>query len=264
MEQPDFPSEPALQIETLGGFRIWREGLEVGPAAWGREKALHLFQFLVTYRQARMHKEQIIVLLWPQADLDTGDRDFKVALNALTRAIEPERAPRAASRFVLRVEGTYQLNPQEMDVDADRFEAAVIAGNERLADHPAEAIPFYQQAAALYGGDYLPERRFMDWSSAERERLQTLALASMNQLGELLLEGNPLESLRLSEAILKIDSVWESAYRLQMQAHYRTGNRPLALRTYRQCQTVLLDEFALEPLPETQRLYEEIRSARAL
>jgi two-component SAPR family response regulator len=246
----------------LGGFRVWRDNQEIEPAAWQREKALHLLQFLVTTRRRYLHKEQIIDSLWPELELETGDRDFRVALNAVNKALEPERRPRAEPRFIHRYELTYGLNTEEILVDADIFETWIAEANQVLPADVESAIRRYHEAVALYTGDYLPERRYEDWSSGERERLQVLALNSMTTLANLLIERSPLESIRLTQRVLTIDPVWEDAYRIQMKAYIAQGNRPLALRTYQQCQRVLEQEFAVAPLPETRKLVEQIRDAR--
>lgn len=264
MNSPELDKPPqrlavALRIQTLGGFRVWRDDVEIDSIAWGREKALHLFQFLVTERSRSIHKEQIIDSLWPHLDLETGDRDFKVALNAINQALEPERKPRAEPRFVRRLGLAYGLALEETWVDADAFEAIVTAGNKARPKDAQTAIECYQAAVALYKGDYIPERRYEDWTSAERERLQALALGTMTTLADLSLGHNPLESIRLTQRVLILDPVWEEAYRVQMKAYLAQGNRPLALRTYQQCVEALEREFAIEPLPETQALYEEIR-----
>jgi two-component SAPR family response regulator len=250
-----------LKIKTLGGFCLWRNGVEIEPALWGREKALHLFQFLVTARRrtSHLHKEQIIDRLWPELNSIEGDRDFKVALNAIFKVLEPERPPRTESRFIQRQGLVYSLNLAEIWVDADAFEKWIALGNKTLTNDPSGAIEPYQQALALYGGDYLPERRYEDWSSAERERLHLLALGAMTTLAKLLVERSPLESIRLTQHVLSIDPVWEDAYRVQMQAYLAQGNRPLVQRTYRQCVEMLERELGVEPLPETQRLYRQAR-----
>jgi two-component SAPR family response regulator len=249
----------SLRVHTLGGFRVWRDGVEVHVEAWGRQKAIHLFQFFVTRRGQPLHKEQIIDRLWPELDFDTGDRDFKVALNAVYKAIEPEREARAPSRFILRHGLTYQLDLEEAWVDAGAFEAHVEAGNRLSAGDLAAALERYRRAVDLYEGDYLPERRYEDWSSAERERLRLLALGTMIRLADLLVEVNPLESLRLTQRVLALEPVWEDAYRVQMQAYLSSGNRPMVIRTYQRCAEVLKREFELEPLPETRQIYASVR-----
>ncbi|MBX3015581.1 MAG: hypothetical protein KF832_28930, partial [Caldilineaceae bacterium] len=97
----------ALHVQTLGGFRVWRNGEEVPTTAWGREKAIHLFQFFITMRRQYVHKEQIMDRLWPDLDIDKGDRDFKVALNSINKALEPEREPRSEPLFVQRYSLAY-------------------------------------------------------------------------------------------------------------------------------------------------------------
>lgn len=254
-------SEAPLRIQTLGGFHVWHNGLKLGPAAWGREKALHLFQLFVTMRQSgtHLHKEQIIDRLWPEADLEGGDRDFKVALHTINKTLEPERKPRAEPHFIHRYGLTYGLNLEGVWIDADEFERLIAVGNQAKPSDEQTAIACYQQALALYKGDYLPERRYEDWSSAERERLQVLALGVMTTLANLMLSQSPLESIRLTQRVLRIDPIWEDAYRIQMQAYASQGNRPLAIRTYQQCVAALADELGLDPLPETLQLYQQIK-----
>lgn len=256
------PNEaPALRFQTLGGFRAWRGDREIRSTAWGREKALHLIQFLLTVRKQPLHKEQIIDRLWPQLDFEAGDRDFKVALHAIQNALEPERKPRTPSRYINRTGLAYGLELSLIDLDADEFEGAIAQGNHLLLEDEDQAIVQYQEAVELYAGPYLPERRYEDWSSLERERLHTLALATMSKLADLQVTRNPFESLRLTQRVLSLEPVWEDAYRTQMRAYLATGNRPMAIRTYRRCEQILMSEYGLEPLPETQALLEAVRGA---
>jgi DNA-binding SARP family transcriptional activator len=247
-----------LRIQTFGVFRVWINDREILPADWTREKALHLFQLLITLRRKRPHREQLIDLLWPDLDPETGDRDFRVALNAAQNALEPERKPRAPSHYIIRSELNYSLHPDETWIDADAFEDHLLLAHHANGKSPAEAAGHYQDALALYQGEYLSERRYEDWSASERERLRTLALGTMTRLADMLLESDPLETLRLAQRALEIDPLWENAYRIEMQAHLASGNRPMAIRAYEACKQVLSDEYGLEPLPETTQLFASI------
>lgn len=251
----------ALHVQTLGGFRVWYQGVEVPTTAWGREKAIHLFQFFITVRRQYVHKEQIMDRLWPDLDIEKGDRDFKVALNSINRALEPEREPRSEPLFVRRYGLAYGLDFENVWLDTEAMELLISAGNQAMLGSTPNAdfaIACYEAAVQLYHGDYLPERRYEDWTSAERERLQLLALNTMTTLAELLLQKMPLESIRLTQRVLSIDPVWEDAYRIQMRAFAAQRNRPMALRTYQRCTEVLAEEFGVDPLPETSELYDQI------
>ena len=257
--QKDRKSKAALRVTTLGGFRVERDGSGIKATAWGREKAIYLFQYFITNRRKQQHKEQIIAQLWPELDQEAGDRDFKVALNAVNKAIEPERQPRSQARFIQRFDLAYGINLNELWIDVDAFEENLAAGNQILESDPVSAIVYYQAAVELYKGDYLPERRYEDWTSGERERLGILAISAMTTLAELQIISNPRDSLRLTQQVLSEEPLWEEAYRVQMRVFQALGNRPMALKTYHQCVKILGEEFGIDPLPETKSIYDEIR-----
>ncbi len=251
----------AVQVQTLGKFQVWVGDEKVQEKDWGRDKTVQLFQFLVTARHRRgLHKEQIVDRIWEDLDEKAGDQVFKVALHGINKVLEPERVSRSEARFIVRQGLTYQLELEDMWIDADAMEQFIALGNQLLAIDPDAAKLAYQEAIALHQGVYLPNRLYEDWSSDERERLQVLALGATIALGELRLDENPLESIRLAQQALLLDPAWEDAYRLQMEAYFRKGNRPMAIKTYQQCEKILEEEFGIEPLLETKRLLKVIKA----
>lgn len=257
---PDL-ADAALRVQTLGGFRLWRAAVEVEPAEWGRDKAVQLFQFLVSRRRRRLTREQIVEALWPDSDPEAAERDFKVALNGVQRVLEPERAARAEPRFLRRFGPAYGLDADAIWIDAALLEAELAAGHAALPGDPETAAVHLRRATALYRGEFLPERRYEDWASAEAERLETLALGAMTTLAGLVVETNPLEALDLSQRVLAIDPIWEEAWRIQMRAHLAAGNRALALRAWERCVELMRREIGLDPLPATRAVHAAILAA---
>ena len=254
LEKKDLAS---ILVRTLGGFEVVRENISITSKQWGRDKTIQLFQFLITARQRHgLHKEQIIDRIW--GNIDNGDQTFKVALHGVNKVLEPDRKKRSESLYIVRQGITYQLDTSDIWIDAEEMENLISFGNNILKDDPLLAVQAYQKAIDLYKGLYLPNRLYEDWSSAERERLQILALGAYIQLAELLIKTNPLETIRLCQEALLIDPTWEDAYRLQMMAYMEKGNRPMAIKTYKKCVEILDREFALIPLPETTSLYQQI------
>ncbi len=248
-----------LKVETLGHFKVWRNGKAVQSKSWGRDKTLQLLQYLITTRQRRgMHKEQIIDRLWEESDGEAGDRDFKVAMHGINKALEPERKSREAPKFVVRQGLTYQLNFEAIALDVDILEDLVATGNEAIQADILTAQKAYSAAIKLYKGPYLPNRLYEDWTSVERERIQVLVLGTLINLAELIVDSNPLESIRLCQKAIGIDPSWEDAYRIQMKAYINRGNRPQALKVYGECEKVLDREYGIEPLPQTRALLREI------
>ncbi|HEY1014946.1 MAG TPA: bacterial transcriptional activator domain-containing protein, partial [Herpetosiphonaceae bacterium] len=246
------PPEP-LHIQTLGQARVWRGPVEI--TAWGRKSAVLLMGVLLTSRGEWLQREQICDLLWPEADPATAEAQFKVALNALSNALEPQRPPRSLGRPLERRGSAYRINPRAegLRLDAARFEELL----DRAADAGGAArAELLRRALALYQGDYLADCLYSDWARETRERLRGRFLAGACALAGLALDmGRLAEAERWAEAALARDACCEEAYQLLLRVHAAEGNRAQVCRVYERCAAALWCELGLEPLPQTTELY---------
>jgi DNA-binding SARP family transcriptional activator len=245
-----------LHVQTLGFFRVWRGEHEIPRAAWGRDKAVQLFQILLARRGRPLHREQLVDLLWP--DGKAAASALRVTLNALRQALEPDRAPEAESRFIQRQGESVLLNPDaDIRVDAEEFERLIGEAQATEARNPAQAPAVYRRALALYRGDFLPSALYEEWAGERRERLADLYLTTASHLAELLAaQGGYGDAIGLCHQILAHDPCWEEAYYLLMVCYSQQGNRSLALRTYARCAKHLRTELGVEPAPRTQALFQ--------
>jgi len=253
-----FKEKAIIKVATLGQFKVWRNGEAISSKAWGRDKTIQLFEFLIANRHRKsLHKELIMDQLWEDAD----DRDFKVAMHGINKALEPDRPARTEPAFIIRQGVSYQLDLEKIWIDVEAFEQLIIIGNNAINEDKESAILAYQNAIDLFEGMFLPNRIYEDWPAEERERTQVLILNTNISLAELLIDVNPTESIRLTQNAIAIDPCWEDAYRVQMQAYQAKGNRPQAIKTYKTCVDILDKEYGISPLPETNLLLEEIKKA---
>jgi DNA-binding SARP family transcriptional activator len=245
-----------ITVQTLGNFEVWVDGKKLNSRDWGREKSIQLFQFFLLARSRKaMLKDTIVDKLW-EDDLD--DQGFKVALHGINKALEPNRKSHSDTNFLQRNGHTYQLNTENIFIDSIAFEQLVSIGNQQLTENSKGSIAVFRKALEIYKGVFLPDRIYEDWSADERERLQLMYLGTCTELAELLLNENPIESIQIAQQTLLIDIAWEDAYRIQMQAYLKKGNRPMAIKTYQVCEKVLKEEFGIKPLPETRKVFEGI------
>jgi DNA-binding SARP family transcriptional activator len=261
LQEIEFHPGYQLRVQTLGPFRVWRGTEELDAREWRRTKARQLFQLLLTYRGRMLQREEIVNILWPDLEPDAVQRDFKVALNALNKALEPDRPPGTEPAYIVRHGTTYGLRPgADLWCDFDDFQRLIDRGDE-CQESPEDCSDAYRRALDLYQGEYLQEELYEDWSSEERERLLALYLRTAEKLAAVRLEqGHYDEAISLCRRILARDDCWERAYRLMMAAFARQGNRPRALRLYQTCEETLQRELDAEPGPATQRLYGQISS----
>jgi len=240
----------SLTVQTFGPFAVWRGAEAVTARDWQREKARQIFQLLLTYRGQWFYREQIVDHLWPHLPPDAAERDFKVALNTLAKALEPDRPRGAPSFFVIRRGNVYGLNPAaHVVVDADDF--------QQLAS--SDDVATLRRALSLYEDDYLPDSLYEDWSAPERQRLRHLYLTTAERLARHLLQAGSWEDvIEVCQTILARDNCWEAAYRLQMQAYGAQNNRSQVHAVYQRCVDTLRDELDVEPAPATQTLFQSL------
>jgi len=250
-----------IQVKTLGDFQVWLGHEKVNEREWKREKAKELFQLFITKRGTMLPKEEILSLVWKDHDYDAAQRDFKVALNALNKVIEPDRKVRTNPFFIQREESYYGMNKEAwIEVDADLFEEW-IEQSLRIEEHE-NRIDILVRALSLYEGDYLPGRLFEDWCMEERERLRSLYLQGAERLAKAYLEVDNLEGvIDWCNKIIEKDVCWEEAYRMLMYCYYRNQNRTMAIRVYEKCEKKLLQELGVRPLQQTRDLLERIKKA---
>lgn len=253
----DFKNNAEIRIKTLGGFSVVRNETIIDSKDWGRDKTLQLLQYFISSRKKNaLHKEQIMDNLWQ----DWNDRDFKVALHGINKVFEPERPSRTEPKYIIRQGLSYKIDLSKVWIDVEALEKYVIIGNKSINQNLDLSKKAYQNAIDLYKGSFLPNRIFEDWTSEEREKTQLLILNTYITLAEILIDENPLESIRLAQNAINIDATWEDAYRIQMKAYIKKGNRPQAIKTFLKCEIVLEEEYGISPLPETKKLLQEIES----
>jgi ATP/maltotriose-dependent transcriptional regulator MalT/DNA-binding SARP family transcriptional activator len=254
-----------LRIRTLGAFALWRGDQEVRDRDWRSSKARQLFQLLLTERGRALPRDRVLDALWPEMEADAAANNLRVTVNRLTKALEPDRPDGAPPTYVGQQGETYSFNTaSDHQIDTTEFAAAVAEGQraERRGQRQA-AVAAFRKAIEFYGGPYLPDNMYEDWTVVERERLAMLFNDAAIRLGALLLdEGAAHEVIGLAWRVLENEPAYEDAYRLLMRAHATLGERSTALRLYARCATILRDELGVEPLPETTALYHALREMR--
>lgn len=248
-----------LRIGLLGGFRVERGGWEVPPSAWQkRGKTQALVKLLALSSHHRLHRDQILDVLWPDLPPEAADRALRKALHYARHALEPELSGGRASRYLLLQDGIVSLAPEGLTVDADLFRERAqeaLQGNERA---PIGAV------LALYTGDLLAEDLYEDWAAGRRAELSDLHVRLLMRLAELLeTEGQYIAAVQHLQEVLNVDPTREDVHRAVMRLYVRSGSVHAALRQYTTCAEILRRELDAEPGAETEALRRALTSGRS-
>lgn len=246
----DYHPGYTLRIKTFGEFAVWRGTQLLETTDWKREKARQLLQVLVGNFGKWISRDQLTLVLWPDAEPATASNNLKVTLSSLNQTLEPDRPEGAKPLFVLRRGSQYMLNPNVgIIIDTERFDQL-----SRSSD-----VSSLESAARLYQGRYFENEAVGQYFIAEGQYYHEHYLRVMDQLIQAAMNaGEGEKALNYSKTLLSRDALWEPAYRSLMILHHRMGNPGRVLQTFQQCQQALNREIGSEVSTETQALLNEL------
>lgn len=246
-----------LKISLLGEFtaQVDEERVE----RWPRKDARQLLKLLALRPGHRLTKEAVIDSLW--ADAGPSDKlsaRLHNALYGLRRTLEPARAERGASRYVLADADTIALATDEgVWIDVDQFEQCVDAG---LVDSTAtEAL---KRAVDLYRGPLLPEDIGESWTAIARTHLEQRYLGALRTLAARAEHaGEHAAAIVALQRLLRAVPYDEASHRDLMQLFIALGRPGEAERQYQLCRDALATELGVAPSTETRALLATARAS---
>ncbi len=246
-----------LHIRLFGGLEI-RRGSSVLPPMPGHGPR-SLLTFLALDPGRLHHRDVLCGTLWGDRSDSAARKALRNSLWRLRSTLEPDGDEGPA---VLQAVGDrLGLVAEGLHVDVQEFEEATASladsANARHAPDREEAERL-DRAVALYRGDLL-DGMYEDWCLVPRERLRMAFLASLERLMAYHRRRGDLASgLARGRTLLRHDPLREHVHRALMEIHWAMGDRPSALRQFRECRQVLLDELGIEPMEETMALRDRI------
>jgi ATP/maltotriose-dependent transcriptional regulator MalT len=234
-----------LKVYALGQPRVELDGESV---QWATAQSRNLLYFLLQHPLG-LRKEEIGSAFWPDHSPHKLDGIFRSTLYRLRRSLVRES--------VVYEEGVYRFNALiDHWFDVAAFQE-LLERAERTEDS-AVRVNILEQALDLYQGDYL-EGIYEDWCVVERERLRESYLDAEEALASLhARQGYLQQAIKGYQHLLEEDPYREAAHRDLMRCYYRQGDRAAAIRQYRTCVRILLQDLGLSPSMETEKLYLEV------
>jgi len=261
---PAAAEQPRLRILCLGPFEAYWGEEPIFQLRTGKGRAI--LKYLAARPRQPVLRDVLLEALWPETDPDVANNRLKVALHHLRQVCTAAAAGPDWGDCVVFRDGGYMLNPRvRVWTDLEAFEAAWRAGTRlERASQPAQAVPHFADAVALYRGDYLEEDPFEEWTLLRREELKDRYLTMLGKLSHHWLQAGELEqAIEGWTRILGKDPCREHAYRQLMLCCAKRGQRALALRWYDLCAQFLRDQLHVEPEPATVALYRSLRAGEA-
>jgi DNA-binding SARP family transcriptional activator/CheY-like chemotaxis protein len=252
---------PELRIQTLGQFRLWRDGQAI--EVWERPQAETIVKLLLV-RRAREGRavaaDELMTRLWPDSDEESGRKKLLPLISVARHTLEPDIEPRD-SNFILRSANGYFFDLSgRVTWDVIEFRKHLQRGQQLArAEQWAEVVAELEQGRDLYKGDFLAEDRYDDWAIDIRREISVdyrdLLICLADACAAL---GRYSEAIEACEIALRKDPLLESVYRRLMRFHYCNGEKGQSLKVYRDCLKLFEELFGESPTPATRQLHQAI------
>lgn len=254
---PGSGQPPAMTVHLLGELQVVLGERPVSKWVSGRGRAV--FEYLVVHRHARVRRDCLMTVFWPDAAPGAARNSLNVAIHGLRRSL---RAVAGDHPVVLHRDGSYFIDPAvDLWVDIEAFEDLVKSARQHLAsDDPAAAQADLHAATGLYHGEFLAGDPYEQWAQVTREHLRLAYLDCLDQLSRLRFAAADYRGCAdVCLQLLACDNCREDTQRLLMRCHSRLGQPQLALRQYHCLVAALRAELQLAPAPATTGLAARIR-----
>jgi DNA-binding SARP family transcriptional activator len=266
-----------LRLYVLGQFRLEQRvtpasgfapgaqgGVEWEPvtdAALQHQRVRSLLSCLISSPGRKLGREQVMYALWRELDQEVAAHRLDRAVHSLRQVFEPGRVKPAPSRLLLTEHSQLALADQSLLwVDADAFESCIARGRAAQAQDPGLAEQLFEEAAALYNGDFLPEEDDkIEWVESRRDSLRRAWIGLLLELADLRIarEAEPA-AIEILERLLAADPANEAAVQRLMTLLARIGRRSEAIQVYQRFTTMLKQEYKIAPLAQTRAIFEHI------
>lgn len=245
-----------LRVFLLGGVRILR-GSSESEVALPRSSEV-LLAYLMLTRNRRHPRDSLCELFWPDLTPARARGALSTTLWRLRRAVESS-APRG-TYFSSSPTGEIGFNEGadywlDVEVLETRAAASLRRRDAGLVDDEARRL---SDVLRLYTGD-LMEGIYDEWVEIERQRIRVLYLDALARLLDHHQRRGELDdAMAWGQRILQLEPLSEEVHRRMMELYAASGRRPLALRQYETCRTVLAAELGISPMDETVSVYNRL------
>jgi predicted ATPase/DNA-binding SARP family transcriptional activator/DNA-binding CsgD family transcriptional regulator len=255
-EAPRSETRKAVRVWLFGGYRVSVGSRTIPQDAWKLRKAAALVKLLALAPGHRLHREQIMNILWPDSGRKAASNNLRKALRVARGTLDEA----VGSRYLASEDESLVLCPKsDLWVDVDAFEEATATA--RHSHDPAA----FRAAIEIYAGELLPEDRYEEWAESRRQQLRHTWLSLHLELAQVYEgHGEYEKGIELLQRALSEEPTNEEMHACLMRLYAFSERRGEALAQYQRLREALSGELHAQVSATTQRLHEEIAAGRFL
>ncbi|HEX9156771.1 MAG TPA: bacterial transcriptional activator domain-containing protein, partial [Syntrophales bacterium] len=242
-----------VKVYTLGRFSLVVDGKVLAASRKTRQKPLVLLKALIALEGREVPEEQLMEILWPDADGDLAHQSLAKTLERLREMLGDDHA-------VLLRDGRLTLNNRycwvdvwELERNLGRADAVRMPGAH--TPDGGEVARLVERAIALYRGTFLSGETFCSGIVTRRERLRSKFIRAVKHAGrhwEQAGEGD--KAIVFYQKGLEVDPLSEDIFRCLISCYVRMGRAAEAHAVYRRCCKAFSIMLGVSPSPDLQAM----------
>lgn len=249
-----------LTVSFLGNFTIHRcmenESHFLTERDCSSRRIWMFLQYLLAFHNKYVAQEEIIDILWDNADIVDPVNTLKTLLHR-SRSLLERLGFSSGKDILLYRRGVYSWNPQlRIVTDIDRFDALCADFSE---GNPQTALDAALQAIRLYQGDFLPNACGSPWTVSIRTYYHNKYLRLCCDAGTALKSQKRFqEAIDICRTATTYDPYSEACHLLLLQLLSESGAQQAALQHYNYVTNLFMDHLGVRPSEEMTALYHEL------
>jgi DNA-binding SARP family transcriptional activator len=242
-----------IEFRVLGPLEVWCDGQRV-PVSAAKQRTL--LAILLLHAGRVVAAEELIDQLWGERPPATARKTLHNYVRRLRTTLAEGAEALAVPPMLLTEPSGYLLQLGDAELDLHRFEQLREQAQQATSAGDLErAAAILRQALGLWRGPALADIAAETLLRTEAGRLEERRLAALEARIQAELDlGRHAELVGELEALADQHPLRESFCGQLMLTLYRCGRQVDALGAYRAARRLLIEEFAVEPGPELQRL----------
>ena len=246
-----------IKISLLGKFEIQNGDAKIEETVNRSKKMWNLLGYIITHHDKQISQAEYIEMLWPEDKSSNPINALKTLLSRLRAFLEPIAIH--DENFILSSQGSYHWNDKlNYVIDTDLFEMYIKKASNTDCT-VEERISLYEQAIALYKGDFLSKHATELWVIPISTYFHNLYIDSVKELLKLLRERNDFDSMEYyCVNALQIERFDEDLHCILIETYLNQGNTNAALAHYEQTTDFLYQNLGVKPSSQLRALYMDI------
>lgn len=244
----------SIRVTMLGKFTLCESPSEQPKAVslTGRSRRLWtLVAYLILHRDRGVSAQELIDLLWPEANSGNPMSTLQNNISRARAALE-ELGLSDPKHLIFNDAGLYRWAPdRESWLDFEEFQS--LAQKALAAQSGEEGIRLAWRAIELYTGDFLPESAMENWCININTYYRSLYIRVCRQAVQWLFEMNRLPEVeQVCSQVIRLDPAAEEFSVYLMRSLIRNRNPEKALEHYEYIRQLYRDTYGVAPSEELE------------